>query len=245
MKEEITWDFPTASPTLQKIKSHYEHLGPDTEQDMYNWFLRSVSSPEGIADAVESVVGTIFEKGELAQLMKDIKSMHAITTPEGRQGLRDTLSSSSNKDIRELMVELERIGLLPPASERKDVSDQSKSEFITKTVFTSEPDTETEPESESTTDFKTKTEVTEYDDQVESTTQQPTASGDPNKVISTVTNTKHYAKEDGSVDTTVTVWKTYGDGRETCTETRQITNKPGYVDGEWEKKVAKKGWLWK
>lgn len=231
MNEEIVWDFPTSSPTLQKIKSHYEE--PETEQDMYNWFLRSVTSPAGIADAVESIVENIFSDGELGKLMNDIKDMRGITTPEGRQGLRDSLSASNNKDIREIMLELERIGLLPPASERKDVTTE----------------TETDRTERANVDTSEK-EVSEISKPIQ----------DPNKVISSSTTSEHYTNEDGSVDTTVTVWKKYADGRETCTTTSHSEDRPSASVGSEQNSKSdnnaeevgdktkdgktSKGWFW-
>ncbi|CAG8975203.1 hypothetical protein HYALB_00004264 [Hymenoscyphus albidus] len=214
----IPRSFPTSPPSVQKTVSYADVQDTETEQDMYNWFLQTVASPESIAGAVEALFETIFSDGELSKLMNHMKEMRDITTPEGRQSLRDSLSSSSNKDIRDLMKELERVGFLPPAPKESDST----------------------PEERQADDLPEQAVVT-----------RPTPVQDPNKVISSSTKTEQHTNEDGTVDTTVTVWKKYADGRDTCTTTRHIESRP--TDSEQEngservdEKVneKKKGWFW-
>jgi hypothetical protein len=83
------------------------------------------------------------------------------------------------------------------------------------------------------------------------------------KAVFTSTTTEHTTNEDGSVETSVTVWKRYADGRETTTTTSHI-EEPACCDEEDEfhqqtgfpkvpeqkedkktdKKPEKKGWFW-
>jgi len=84
------------------------------------------------------------------------------------------------------------------------------------------------------------------------------------RVVSTRTTTEHFKHEDGSVETTVTVERTYADGRETQTTTSHVEFLPDPEsalgsDANWErseqgnkpeqdsaenKKLEKKGWFW-
>jgi len=78
------------------------------------------------------------------------------------------------------------------------------------------------------------------------------------KVVSTSTTTSHTTHEDGTVETCVTVWKQFADGRESVTTTTHCDNPAWYDNGEpkesqpevkpeekvEEKKNEKKGWFW-
>lgn len=89
----------------------------------------------------------------------------------------------------------------------------------------------------------------------------PKTAPDPEKVISTTTTTEHTMDQDGTVETSITVWKRFADGRETVTTTRHTedpardkdgnslernpTNKSMEGEKQQEKKEpAKKGWFW-
>ena len=80
------------------------------------------------------------------------------------------------------------------------------------------------------------------------------------KAVFMSTTTEHTTNEDGSVETSVTVWKRYADGRETTTTTSHIEG-PACCDDDDEpelptaitkvpeqknddKKGEKKGWFW-
>ncbi|KUJ17757.1 uncharacterized protein LY89DRAFT_60739 [Mollisia scopiformis] len=84
----------------------------------------------------------------------------------------------------------------------------------------------------------------------------------PDRIVSTSTTTERTTHEDGTVETCVTIWKRYDDGRETTTTTTH-TEDPGWDDKEqpdWpdeaasrqvgeknledDKKDQKKGWFW-
>lgn len=87
---------------------------------------------------------------------------------------------------------------------------------------------------------------------------------DTDRIVSTSTTTERTTHEDGTVETCVTVWKQYSDGRETTTTTTH-TEDPGRegpdfdwrsavrdqgekdfkeVDKDEKKKTEKKGWFW-
>ena len=86
------------------------------------------------------------------------------------------------------------------------------------------------------------------------------AAADPHKAVFTSTVTEHTTNEDGSVETSVTVWKRFADGRETTTTTSHTEGPasnqakdeawPGpepltHVEKVEEKKEEKKkGWFW-
>jgi len=85
---------------------------------------------------------------------------------------------------------------------------------------------------------------------------------DTDRIVSTSTTTERTTHEDGTVETCVTVWKQFGDGRETTTTThtedparddngqtsmiREVAKeKSGQeIKGQDEKKSEKKGWFW-
>ena len=91
-----------------------------------------------------------------------------------------------------------------------------------------------------------------------SPTTTPRAPQEPGKVVSTSTTTEHTTHEDGSVETYVTVWKRYADGRESVTTTNHVDNPACDENGNQiasrstvenagipeEKKQEKKGWFW-
>ncbi|CZR56331.1 uncharacterized protein PAC_06219 [Phialocephala subalpina] len=81
---------------------------------------------------------------------------------------------------------------------------------------------------------------------------------DTERIVSTSTTTERTTHEDGTVETCVTVWKQYGDGRETTTMTHH-TEDPGRDGPEYDwreveekeaneakndEKSEKKGWFW-
>lgn len=81
---------------------------------------------------------------------------------------------------------------------------------------------------------------------------------DSGKIVSSSTTTEHTTHEDGSVETCVTVWKRYADGRESVTTTNHVDNPACDENGnqiaspsteerasvDEEKKAEKKGWFW-
>jgi hypothetical protein len=81
---------------------------------------------------------------------------------------------------------------------------------------------------------------------------EPTATIDPDKVVSMSKTTERTMKEDGSVETNVTVWKRFGDGRETVsTSTHTEDARPeGFSKEEkqetteGDKKKKRSGWFW-
>jgi hypothetical protein len=84
---------------------------------------------------------------------------------------------------------------------------------------------------------------------------------DSEKVVSSTTTSEHTTNDDGSVETSVTVWKRFADGRETVTTTTHLedpardedgnpaqrnldTPAPQGDDKETKKEPTKKGWFW-
>jgi hypothetical protein len=87
---------------------------------------------------------------------------------------------------------------------------------------------------------------------------------DPDRVVSSSTTTERTTDEDGTVETCVTVWKRFADGRETTTTTSHTEDPAWDEDGKAkprrepvaakaedelttkaeEKKTEKKGWFW-
>jgi len=112
---------------------------------------------------------------------------------------------------------------------------------------------------------------TDYQKTPENYKPHPEQTQDPERVVSTTTTTEHTRHEDGSVETHVTVWKRFADGRETTTTTTHC-DEPAldtpYYRGNWEmaerqdastekskdgikesskkadEKKDKKGWFW-
>jgi hypothetical protein len=83
--------------------------------------------------------------------------------------------------------------------------------------------------------------------------QQVPKQKDPNRVVSSSTTSAQSTAEDGSIETTVTVWKRFADGRESSTTTSHFENPPtthakesynqGYVPNRKDQN-AKTGWFW-
>jgi hypothetical protein len=87
------------------------------------------------------------------------------------------------------------------------------------------------------------------------------ASATEKKVVSTSTTTERFTHEDGTVETSITIWKQFDDGRETTTTTSHV-EEPAWDDKEqssWpddrapeheqkepekKEKKEKKGWFW-
>jgi hypothetical protein len=84
--------------------------------------------------------------------------------------------------------------------------------------------------------------------------QQTTKQKDPNRMVSSSTTSEHHTNEDGSVQTTVTVWKRFADGRESSTTTCHLEEPPithteeRYNEEDEPKRKdqnSKTGWFWK
>jgi len=76
---------------------------------------------------------------------------------------------------------------------------------------------------------------------------------DSSKVVATSTTSERNVDEDGSIETTVTVWKRFADGRESTTTTTHFEDAAGWKESEegnqgpkLEKKPEekKRGWFW-
>ncbi|EPE33838.1 hypothetical protein GLAREA_06851 [Glarea lozoyensis ATCC 20868] len=75
---------------------------------------------------------------------------------------------------------------------------------------------------------------------------------DSSRVVSSSTTSEHHTNEDGSIETTVTVWKRFADGRESCTTTSHFEDPPATSAqesaaqnvSEPEDQKSKPGWFW-
>jgi hypothetical protein len=101
-------------------------------------------------------------------------------------------------------------------------------------------------------------------EKIAATDRAPVSDDDPDRVVSSSTTTERTTDENGTVETCVTVWKRFADGRETTTTTSH-TEDPAWdedgkakprrepvatqledesVENAKEKKTEKKGWFW-
>jgi hypothetical protein len=101
-------------------------------------------------------------------------------------------------------------------------------------------------------------------EKIATTDRAPMSDDDPDRVVSSSTTTERTTDEDGTVETCVTVWKRFADGRETTTTTSHTEDPAWDEDGKAkprrevvaakaedestknaeEKKTEKKGWFW-
>jgi hypothetical protein len=101
-------------------------------------------------------------------------------------------------------------------------------------------------------------------EKIATTDRAPMSDDDPDRVVSSSTTTERTTDEDGTVETCVTVWKRFADGRETTTTTSHTEDPAWDEDGKAkprrepvaaiaedastkkveEKKPEKKGWFW-
>ncbi|RDL40930.1 uncharacterized protein BP5553_00909 [Venustampulla echinocandica] len=213
VQQRVYWPSPWSRPSLETVKSG-DNEG-ETEQDMYDHFLRWVSSPTAVVDAV----GSVFKDSDGL-----FNKLMALDTPEGKQALREMLDSKVAKSVTEMLEELERLGSASRSREGQD-----------------------------DTVFKTSTKPSPLQDRPNSvlSTDSPQ---EKNRVVSTSTSSERRTNEDGSVETTVTVWKRFADGRESCTTTHHCEDPAAIMD--WEgaqvekqpventERKTKRGWFW-
>lgn len=96
-------------------------------------------------------------------------------------------------------------------------------------------------------------------EQLEGKAKSSTSATGSDKVVSSTTTSEHTTNDDGSVETSVTVWKRFADGRETVTTTTHMEDPARDEDGnpaQWDadtttqedkedkKESVKKGWFW-
>jgi hypothetical protein len=153
-----------------------------------------------------------------------VKQIKKLESPEGQQAFRELMDSKMAKDL--LAMFDEGITGTPPSEpkHRPRPTTESDVEKIAKAV------------------------------KVKRQWNKPaTSSQDTDKVVSTSTTSERHVDEDGSIETTVTVWKRFADGRESTTTTTHFEDsgarKGSQEDGQEvkaEKKPdqSKKGWFW-
>lgn len=211
--QRVCWPTPWSRPSLETVKAG-EYEG-ETEQDMYDHFLRWVSSPTAIVDAVGSVFND--SDGLFNRLM-------ALDTPEGKQALREMLDSKAAKSVTEMLEELEKLS--SPSRSKEGHTDAV---------------------------FKTPAKPSPLQENPEPASPADSAQ-EQSRVVSTSTSSERRTNEDGSVETTITIWKRFADGRESCTTTHHCEDPSatmGWEEGEVEKqpvedteRKTKKGWFW-
>ena len=180
---------------------------PQTEQDMYEHFLRWASSPTAVPGALES----LFKDPE-GFIEKQLKALESPDSSDAKRTFKEILDSKFARDMRDLEAMLDKLDAKPAEAQEKPAAVEKPS----KTLQNSD------------------------------------------KVVSTSTTTSHTTHEDGTVETCVTVWKQFADGRESVTTTTHCDNPAWYDNGEpkesqpevkpeekvEEKKNEKKGWFW-
>jgi hypothetical protein len=206
-------DMLPASPfPKQKANNKDEKASQDaeTEQDMYDRFLRWASTPSAIAGALDSLCTDT--EGFIE------KQLRALESPDSKRTIKELMESKFAKEVMDMVEMLERFDRVNAQS----ISSQIR-EKLTQDTHSKSPQ-------------------------------------DQDKVVSTSTTTEHTTHEDGSVETCVTVWKRYADGRESVTTTNHCED-PAFDDDDkaipcrrpqiaeenlekTEKKVQKKGWFW-
>lgn len=211
-----------------------------TELDMYERFLQMASSPASLGSMVESL---------LADIEREFKAIDlpAAIFPAAEKRFQDLRSSNTGLSISSLLSELEKDirGLSPQETRRAIAHILTDTDEVLASALTPE----------GRRDLKTAW----SDKQGSQSTLKSAKAGrepssDPDKIISTSTTTEHIKNEDGSVETSVTVWKRFADGRETITSSTHTEDPwseelpPGNENQETKeegKKSEKSGWFWK
>ena len=238
LQEKNTNNESKSSPDASK-----ETLDAQTEQDMYERFLRVASSPAGFGSMVESL---------FADIEKEFKTISPITSlfPEAEKKLRDLKSSNSQLTFSSLFSDIEKDikSLSPHEAHRAFEHILSDTDKVLATALTPEGRRELKES------WSKKREAKTVSSSVKTGVRTPI---EPDKVVSTSTTTEHIKNEDGSVETSVTVWKRFADGRETMTSSTHTedTSHEGLPpnkekqdpkkEDEKQEKKDKQGWFWK
>lgn len=229
---------------LESMRSRLEEAQSDddaqTEQELYERFLRRASSSVGIADILES----LFADAE-GWINKSLASLDPSEMKRQLKEFTDFLEQKTGNDAEdERRAQAAKLlaSLFAQATGLFEGRRSSATEGKEKGQLPDENFAETKIGKELKA-LKSK------------------AATDPNKPVFTSTMTEHTTNEDGSVEHSVTVWKRYADGRETKTTTshteelgdraadahwpererEQTANEERLVDqrdGKW------KGWFW-
>jgi len=224
----------TDNPSESKLEDD------QTEQDMYDRFLRQTSLPAGNGAA-----------GVLETLFADIEKEFPGTKLEGERALRwifDELKSiqpESERALRSLAEEL--FVEIPKSLEMKikaareaarEAADREQAKNLNENPVSKPPVMN----------------ILEFEESYRAESSTGT-----DKIVSTSTSSDITTHGDGSVESTVTVWKRFADGRETVTTTTHVEEPARDEDGnpiqsaqsfaaksqeEEKKPEGKKGWFW-
>jgi hypothetical protein len=215
----------------------------ETEQDMYEHFLRVMSSPTGPGGIMESLLADI-EK-EFQDEFKAIKQAPSLF-PATEKKIKELKSSGERLSAMDILSELEKVILSLSPQEARRAAEHLLAD--TDKVFTATLTPEGRRDLKAAWRDELQPKATS------SSIKVAPESVDPDKVISTSTTTKYTKNEDGSVETVVTVWKRFADGSEkmtTSTHTEDAlpdeahSKNDGQETKEDEKKQEKRGWFWK
>lgn len=239
------------SPETQKSDPNEQKSSPDaakeptdpqTEQDMYARFLRMTSSPASLGSMVESL---------FADIEKEFKAISTFTGlfPEAEKKFKDLRSSDERLTFGSLFSDIEKEikTLSPQEAHRAFEHILSDTDKVLATALTPEGRRELRAT------WSDNKEAKSVSNSVKAGREAP---ADIDKVVSTGTTTEHVRNEDGSVETSVTVWKRFADGRETVTTSSHIedpsseglpldNDKQEAKKGkEKQEKQEKRGWFW-
>lgn len=220
-----------------------ELADPRTEEDMYERFLRMASPPASLGSMVESL---------FADIEKEFKAYSPFSGlfPEAEKKFKDLKSSDEQLSFSSLFSDIEKDikSLSPHESRRAFEHILSDTDKVLATALTPEGRRELR---EAWSDKRVSKIVST------SVSAGPETSFEPDRVVSTSSTTEHIKNEDGSIKTSVTVWKRFADGSEsmtssTHTEDPQSEGLPQSKEEEEENKEEKKqakegrqGWFWK
>jgi hypothetical protein len=225
----------SSRPGVKGQVSEAKNENAQTEQDMYDRFLRIASLPTGSGAA-----------GVLETLFADIEKEFPGTRLEGERALRwifDELKSIQPEGERALRSLAEELFIEIPNSLEQKIKaarDAANREL---------GDTSKLKDREPALKFPV--------------TSSQEAFNTTDKIVSTQTTSQHTTHDDGTVETNVTVWKRFADGRESVTTTSHVEEPARDEDGnptqsfqqieastqeqqekKPEQKSAKKGWFW-
>ena len=239
LQEKNTNEKSKSSPIASSKKS----MDAQTEQDMYERFLRAASSPTGFGGTVESL---------FADIEKEFNAISPFTGlfPQAEKKFRDLKSSDSRLTFSSLFSDIEKDikSLSSYEAHRAFEHLLSDTDKVLATALT--PQGRQELKEIWSKKRESKTVSSSVNSGVEIRIE-------PDKVVSTSTTTEHINNEDGSVETSVTVWKRFADGRETMTSSTHTEDalhegphpnkekQEAKNEEKMQKKKDKQGWFWK
>jgi hypothetical protein len=157
------------------------HLDAETEQEMYDRFLRWASSPTALEKAIDSLFTDT--SSFIEQQIKTRENLDGICNPADRSKelLFGDIEGYIERKVRELAIQ----GAENTPGEKRSSREWSK-------------------------------------DVKKSQESRDSSVLDPDEVVSTRTETERTTHVDGSVETSITIWKRFADGRESTTNTTHI-----------------------